>query len=71
MIKNAQTKLGGMKEFQKRLEHAIKITNIMMLKTKIRKAQHWGTPWTILQINSKVQKFMKKKRVWDISTSDP
>jgi hypothetical protein len=71
MIKNAQTKLGGMKEFQKRFEHAIKITNIMMLKTKIRKAQHWGAPWTILQINSKVQKFMKKKRVWDISTSDP
>jgi hypothetical protein len=52
MIKSAQTKLGGMKEFEK--------------------AQHWGAPWTILQINSKVQKFTKKKkRVWDISTSDP
>jgi len=49
-----------------------------MLKIKWRKqkqreraqAQHRGAPWTILQINSKVQKCMNKK-VWDISTSDP
>jgi hypothetical protein len=24
-------------------------------------AQHWGAPWTILQIKSKVQKCMNKK----------
>jgi hypothetical protein len=35
MIKSAQTKLGGMKE---KFERAIKITNIMMLKTKRRKS---------------------------------
>jgi hypothetical protein len=46
MIKSAQTKLGGMKEFEK--------------------AQHWGAPWTILQINSKVQKFTKKKKEFGI-----
>jgi hypothetical protein len=40
----------------------------MMLKTKWRKkrrekaqAQHWGAPWTILQIKSKVQKCRNKK----------
>jgi hypothetical protein len=35
-----------------------------MKKTKMREraqAQHWGGPWTILQIKSKVHKCMNKK----------
>jgi hypothetical protein len=34
----------------------------MMQKQKEEKAQHWGAPWIILQINSKVQKFRDQKK---------
>jgi hypothetical protein len=40
MIKSAQTKLEGHERVPKIFERATKITNIMMLKTKRRKAQH-------------------------------
>jgi len=43
----------------------------MMLKTKRRKNLTLGAPWTILKINSMVQKLIDQKRVWDISTGDP
>jgi hypothetical protein len=42
MIKSAQTKLGGHERIPKRFEHATKIINIMMLKTKRRKSPTLG-----------------------------
>jgi len=70
ITEGAHTKLGGMKKYPKDskiLSKNKKRANTMVLKIKWRKqreraqAQHWGAPWTILQIKSKVQKCMNKK----------
>jgi hypothetical protein len=60
-----------MKEFQKRFEHAIKITNIMMLKTKRRKAQHWGGTMDHFANQFQGPEIHEKKKSLDINTRDP
>jgi hypothetical protein len=80
-IEGAHTKLGGMKKNPKdskilsknKKKSQCNGAQNQMKKQKQREraqAQHWGAPWTILQIKSKVQKCMSKN-VWDTSTSDP
>ena len=79
-IEGAYTKLGGHEKKNpndpKILSKKKSQCNDAQNQTQNRKekeraqAQHWGAPWTILQINSKVQKCMSKN-VWDTSTSDP
>ena len=71
MIKKCSHKTRGHERVPKRFEHATKITNIMMLKTKRRKGptlggieDHFANQFQGPEIHE------ERERVWDISTSD-